>query len=171
MSETSRVAIPVKETGAWLVVIKADGIEQSGMIIRSDLVLDVMTTSDGSVRASLHDKKTGLPLVGAQLRFIPSDGQRSTTATSDPRGMAESQATRGNMIIAAVHAGQYAFQRIENRASPRSRADDEYGNDYKEKSMESLKQYRKTIQDSNRTRWEQNQTLEKRQLELKNLKF
>ena len=141
------------------------------MIIRSDLVLDVMTTGDGSVRASIHDRKTSRPLTGAQIRFIPSDGQRSTTAASDPRGMAESQAIRGNMIVAAVHDGQYAFQRIESRSVTRGNSDDEYGVDYKDKSMEGLKQYRKSIQDSNKARWEQNQKLEKRQLELKNLKF
>ncbi|HPH02286.1 MAG TPA: tetratricopeptide repeat protein [Spirochaetota bacterium] len=171
MTATARIPIPVRDTGAWLVVVKADGIEQSGMIIRSNLVLDVMTTSDGSVRASLHDRKTTLPMIGAQLKFIPANGQRATTATSDPRGMAESQAVQGSMIVAAVHQGQYAFQRIESRVVASGNTDQDYGTDYKDRSMEGLKQYRRSIQDTNRARWEQNQKLEKRKLELKNLKF
>jgi len=176
MTEISEIAIPLprNEQGAWLAVVKGDGFEQSSMILRSKLVLDVHTTEDGSVRASLHDRVSKKPISGASVRFIPVNNEAAITLTSDPRGTAESRMLGSSMTIAADYNGEYAFQRIGRAgsvASLRPRPEADYDSGYKEEAMEEVMQYRNVIQQENRQRWEQNQMLNTGGLDLQNLRW
>jgi len=175
------VSLPEKEQGAWLVVIKGDGFEQSGMIIRSNLVLDVAIMQDGTIRASAHDRVSRKPVHGASIRFIPAGSQAAVAVTSDPRGIAESRLLDSTMTIVADYNGEYAFQRVSvQQATPaadlfmRTRhAEQGQRNDYdyKGEAMEEVLNYRRIIQQENQTRWEQNQMMNRDGLELRNLQW
>ncbi|MDR2733058.1 MAG: tetratricopeptide repeat protein [Spirochaetota bacterium] len=169
------IPLPPEESGAWLIVVKGDGFQQSGMIIRSNLVLDSMIMEDGTIRASAHDRVSKKPLQGVSVRFIPAGGDTAITVATDPRGIAEGRMA-GVMTIAAEYNGEYAFRRIGQpgivqlpRPRPAVKADESYG--YKEEAMEEVMEYRNTLQQENRERWQNNQMTEHQGLELRNLKW
>ena len=101
-----------------------------------------MTTSDGSVRASLHDRKTTRPW--SEPKSSSLQPESAATATSDPVEWPNHRRPWQH-DRSGCSPGQYAFQRIESRVVTGGNRDEEYGTDYKDKSMEGLKQYRKSI--------------------------
>ena len=182
MTETSDLAIPLpdREQGAWLVVVKGDGFEQSGMILRSNLVLDAAIMEDGTARASVHDRVSKKPIAGASIRFIPAGSQAAVAVMSDPRGVAESRMLDASMTIAADYKGEYAFQRVSLQRTvpaadilrPRAPERGQPGaSGYTEEAMEEIMNYRRSIQQESRERWEQNQMMDKGGLELRNLNW
>ena len=82
LGREKNVTVPAKGKGAYLVVLKANGIETSGMILKSDLRMDVLgLAANGIARVSIRSTATG--------RVIPEQW-----STSSPRAARKSRPSK-----------------------------------------------------------------------------
>ncbi len=170
LGETRRIPVPVKGAGAYLVVLKANGAETSGMILRTDLLMDVLEITDnGIARISLKNSRTGKVVASAAVNFISGDSSTIKTAKTDLRGTAETDGLSGIPTIVVLAGGQYAFFRgtTAYRSADTGGNDDFDGTSYKQKALKDLEIQRRGIQQYNKSIWDQNIKQDKKGLILK----
>lgn len=104
--------LPLKETGAYLVVLKAKEVEASAMVLVTDLALDVREDGGaGRVRVQVLDKKRGQPVKRVFVRVVGSVDGRFQGAETDLRGIYVAQSVRGKATVIAAKGSSYAFFR------------------------------------------------------------
>lgn len=106
----SKVALPLTEPGAYLVVVRAGDLLASGLVLRTDLEIDAQESLDiGRVRVNV--KRGGAFVPGAQVKVVGSgDGELRGGAT-DPRGIFVADGLVGRATVIAQVGDAFAFHR------------------------------------------------------------
>jgi len=104
---TRRIALPIKEKGVYLVVLKAGDLDTSTVVVRSDLDIKVQRVGQ-KVRAYVSLRSSGAPVAGALVRI--ADGRQiKAEGRTDPRGVFEGPHIGGKASIVVEHGGSFAF--------------------------------------------------------------
>ena len=163
------VTVPAKDRGAYLVVLKANGIETSGMILKSDLRMDVLgLATKGIARVSIRNTTTGRVVPGTVVNFLTSGSSSIKTVKTDLRGMAETGGLSGIPTIVGIHKGHYCFFRGNRTFRTRTWGGRVFDStSYKKKALRKLFQQRRSIQKDNESIWNKNIKQDKKGLILK----
>lgn len=108
--QTSKLALPLVEPGAYLVVVRAGELLASGLVLRSDLEIDAQESLDvGRVRVNV--KRDGVFVADAHVKVVGSgDGELRAGAT-DPRGIFVADGLVGRATVIAQLGDAFAFFR------------------------------------------------------------
>ncbi len=115
------VPLTLSEKGAYFVLVKGEGVAASGVVLRSDLNVEVQEDTDsGRVRVNVVNRafnrfqpKTEVWVVGSA-----NDGFRK--GQSDLRGVLVADDVRGLATVIAHKDGEYAFYRGQTILQPAS---------------------------------------------------
>jgi tetratricopeptide (TPR) repeat protein len=108
----TKVALPVEKEGAYLVVAKGDGIEASGLVVLSNLNLEVQEdTRAGRIRVTVRSQKTNLFEGDAHVKVVSSESGEIVSGDTDLRGVFEAGALIGNATVIVKKETSYAFFR------------------------------------------------------------
>ena len=109
-SRERQVELELTEPGAHLVVVRGGNLIASGMVLRSDLKLDVQESYDvGRVRVNV---KQGDAFVGdAHVKVVGSGDQRFQSGDTDLRGIAVADGIVGQATVIVQKGDQFAFHR------------------------------------------------------------
>ncbi len=108
------VALPVKKEGAYLVVAKGDGVEASGLVLVTDLDLEVQEdTASGRLRVTVRDEKEGGFEEDAHVKVVGSESGEFVSGNTDLRGVFEAGSLIGQATVVVKKEGSYAFFRGE----------------------------------------------------------
>jgi len=116
MREASKeVALNLKKPGAYLVIIRGDELHASGLVLVSDLDLQVEEyPGEESLRVQVTSHKTKKYLREVDVRVVGSMSSGFQSGKTDPRGVYLSNGVRGaKTVIARLDGDQYAFYRGE----------------------------------------------------------
>jgi hypothetical protein len=106
------ISVPLPGAGAYLLVVRSGETEGMGMVLRTDLRMDVQTVaSSGTLRATVYDRTSGEFASRVEVKFVGSQDKAFTTERTDLRGVAETTGLRGQPTVIARHGDQYAFYR------------------------------------------------------------
>jgi len=118
-----KIALPVKEEGAYLILARGDNLHASGFVLVSPLKMNVQEDQvSGRVRVNLIDKTTGQYVNKAQVKVIGSQSGEFLSGETDLRGIFVADGIRG--IAAAIARDQkrrYAFHRGTTPLAPHER--------------------------------------------------
>lgn len=114
------IAVVLPAPGAYLLVVRSGETECMGMVLRTDLQMDVQTVRDkGTLRATVYDRTSGTFASRVEVKFVGSQDKAFTTARTDLRGVAETTGIRGLPTVIARSGDQYAFFRSGETLGPR----------------------------------------------------
>jgi alpha-2-macroglobulin len=107
------VALDLKDAGAYLVMVRAGEQFASGLVLISDLALEVDSdTDDGRVRVQVMDQATGAFERDVDVRVIGSANEEFVSGRTDPRGLFVADGIMGSgTVIARAGDRRYAFRR------------------------------------------------------------
>jgi len=106
------ISVPLPGAGAYLLVVRSGETEGMGMVLRTDLRMDVQTVAEsGTLRATVYDRTSGAFASRVEVKFVGSQDKAFTTERTDLRGVAETTGIRGQPTVIARHGDQYAFYR------------------------------------------------------------
>jgi len=106
-----RLAVGLKEKGAYFVVLKAEGASGSGIILRTDLDVEVQEEPEsGRVRVNVLRAAGGYE-PKASVWVIGSGNQEFTKGETDLRGLLIADNIQGTATVIASKGEQYAFHR------------------------------------------------------------
>lgn len=109
----TKTDLELTEPGAYLVIARGEELFTSGLLLISDLELEITEESgSGRIRVQALDAADGTYLRGVDVRVIGSSNQRFTRGVTDPRGIFVADAVMGNAtVVAKLGDDQYAFHR------------------------------------------------------------
>jgi len=117
--EKFQLVLTVPETGAYFVVAKGDGASASGVLLRTNLDLEVQEDpASGRVRVNVVDRKTGQYVPKAEVWVVGSANETFRKGQSDLRGVLVADDIRGTATVVAWKEGQYAFHRGQTVLQP-----------------------------------------------------
>ncbi|MGE0143843.1 MAG: tetratricopeptide repeat protein [Planctomycetota bacterium] len=106
----SKVALPLSDAGAYLVVVRSEDRIVSGLVLRSDLEVEAQESVDiGRVRVNV--KRKGGFVAGAQVRVVGSGDGTIKSGATDPRGIFIADGLVGRAAVIVEHEGSFAFFR------------------------------------------------------------
>ncbi|GEM_PF-2631341 len=106
------VELPIKESGAYLIVLRGNGITASGMVLRSDLALEVQEDPGaGNVRVNIKKGKPALFAKDVKVQVRGSENERFVNGTTDLRGVFSASGIQGVVTVLAQLGDQYGFYR------------------------------------------------------------
>jgi len=133
-----RLDLPLKDKGAYLLVVQGDEVGCSGMVLKSDLKLDVQEdATSGSVRVNVKNSKTGAFQKNVYMKLIGSSNSSFQSGFTDLRGVFTAEDISGVSTVIAEKDGEYAFHRglvTLQSAKPRFRADRKQAQEPKQNS-------------------------------------
>lgn len=107
----ARISLPIKETGAYLVLAHSGDVFASGLALVSPLKMEVQEYQ-GMVRVTIRDTKEDEPAMG--VRITASTGYNFVSGKTDLRGSASLNISGGRLtVIARRGKDEYAFYRSE----------------------------------------------------------
>lgn len=111
--KVARLHLPLPQRGAYLVVLKSKNKEVSGILLRTQLKLDVeQNPSTGRVTAYVFDRKTQRPVHQAWVRVVATKSRgKIHKGRSDLRGILSVQNARGYATVLAQKGDDFAFFR------------------------------------------------------------
>ncbi|WP_182868017.1 tetratricopeptide repeat protein [Rhodopirellula sp. JC639] len=109
----TKVALPLDEQGAYLVVARSENLYSSGLLVVSPLALTVEEAPvSGRVRVTVKDKTKDAFLGDVHVKVIGSANDKFVSGQTDLRGLFVADAIRGkSTVIAVSEDDQYAFHR------------------------------------------------------------
>ncbi|QDV45560.1 tol-pal system protein YbgF [Stieleria neptunia] len=109
----TKIALPLKEQGAYLVVGRSDNLYTSGLMVVSPLALTVEEDSvSGRVRVSVKDKTKDAFVGDVHVKVIGSANDQFVSGQTDLRGLFVADGIEGTgTVIAVGQNDQYAFHR------------------------------------------------------------
>lgn len=108
----TKIAVDVKGPGAFLIIARAGDISASGMLISSDLTLDVQVDLTGNVvRTNAISRVDGKFEENAKVSGIGSRDSGFFHARTDLRGVAELEGLHGFPTVIVEKDGHYGFFR------------------------------------------------------------
>ncbi len=112
--------LPLEEEGAYLVVCRADDMHTTGLVLVTQLALEVQQeVSSGRVRATVKDTESGKYLKDIHVKVIGSRTPEIVSGETDLRGVFVADNLAGHAtVIAQADSGRYAFFRGELELGP-----------------------------------------------------
>lgn len=111
----TKLSLPLKEEGAYLVVCRGENLYSSGLIVVSPLALAVEEDAvSGRVRISVKDQRQDAFVGDVHVKVIGSANDKFISGQTDLRGLFVADAIKGtSTVIAVSQDNQYAFHRGE----------------------------------------------------------
>jgi alpha-2-macroglobulin len=105
--------LPLKDEGAYLVMVRGDNLYASGIVLVSPLALEVHEEPEaGRVRVTVRDARTKDPAPKVQVKVIGTENRQFFGGETDLRGVFVAEGVRGTVTaVARRGSGQYAFYR------------------------------------------------------------
>jgi len=112
-TQDTELALELPESGAYLIICRADSLHASGMLLVSDMELEVAAASaNGQVRVQAIDREDGHYLADVDVRVIGDAGGGLLRGKTDRRGLYSVDGVPGSPTVIARHgARDYAFFR------------------------------------------------------------
>lgn len=109
----TKVELDLKDQGAYLVVCRGDDLHSSGLVLVSDLKLEVQEDSrSGRVRATVREGEKNKYVRDVYVKIIGSWNSEFSSGETDLRGVFVADAIRGrSTVIARAGDSRYAFYR------------------------------------------------------------
>ncbi len=151
------IKLPIKKVGAYLLVFKSDEVQGSGIILKSNLTLDVIEkTISGRVRITVLDNKNRF-VKGVNIRFIGSKKGQYKRAVTDLRGSAETDNLSNIALVVGEKNNHYCFYRgkypiIKSPIKPKTEL--KIRKPIMINELGSISKKRSAIQRSNRAYWQ-----------------
>ena len=109
-SKDKEIALELKDPGAYLVVARGGDRLATGMVLRSDLVIEAQEATDvGRIRVNL--KRNGAFLGSAHVKVVGSQDGKFQGGDTDLRGVFAADNLIGQATVIAKHGDEYAFFR------------------------------------------------------------
>jgi len=107
------VALELEEPGAYLVICRGEALHTSGLVLVSDLEIDVREDPGaGRLRVQASRAGGGAYLRGVDVRVVGSQSSDIVKGKTDPRGLFVASGVLGRAtVIARLEGEQYAFFR------------------------------------------------------------
>ncbi len=110
--EKEKLNLDLKETGAYLVSIKAGDFFATGLFLKSNLSMAVQEEAQsGTVRVNVTVAPGGKFEENVKVTFIGSGDKGFKSGKTDLRGIAEVKGLKGNAMVIAEKDDHYAFHR------------------------------------------------------------
>lgn len=115
-----QIDLPLKEEGAYLVVVRGGDLHASGLVLVSPLELDVQEDpASGRVRATVKEAGLDRFLPRVELRVIGSRNPEFVAGQTDLRGVFVADAIQGRAtVLARADGDRYAFFRGSSDLMP-----------------------------------------------------
>ncbi len=108
----SEVELDLERAGAYLVIARSGGLHASGLVLVSDLELQVSEdVRGGQVRVQALNAADGSYLGGVDVRVVGSGSSKLVRGKTDPRGLFQADGISGLATVIARHGEHYAFHR------------------------------------------------------------
>jgi hypothetical protein len=102
--------IPLTQDGAYLVVLRSGNQYVSGMLLRSNLEVEVQEDDlSGRVRVNVLDGATGRYVSQASVKVVGSEDGRIQNGSTDLRGIFTAEGVSGRATAIVKKNDQYAF--------------------------------------------------------------
>ena len=108
--QITNLKIPLDRDGAYLVVLKSPTRYISGMLLRSNLDIQVQEDSiSGRVRVNVLDRRSGRYVSKAHVKVVGSGDGRIQSGFTDMRGIFTAEGISGRAAVIVKKDDQYAF--------------------------------------------------------------
>jgi outer membrane protein assembly factor BamD (BamD/ComL family) len=117
---THKLALPLKDEGAYLVVCRGDDLYASGLVLVTPLAVEVQEeASSGRVRTTVKDAHKDQYVRDARVKVIGSRNADFVSGATDLRGVFVADGIRGDStVIAQIDPSRYAFFRGKTDLGP-----------------------------------------------------
>ncbi len=117
---TTKLALPLKEEGAYLVVARGEDLHASGLVLVTPLAVEIQEDPvSGRVRTTVKDVKADHYVHNVQVKVIGSRNDDFVDGTTDLRGVFVADGIHGkSTVIARVEPSRYAFFRGKTDLAP-----------------------------------------------------
>jgi hypothetical protein len=117
---THKLALPLTEEGAYLVVCRGDNLHASGLVLVTPLVVEVQEdAASGRVRTTVKDTKAEKYLNAVHVKVIGSRNGDFVSGETDLRGVFIADGIQGtSTVIAQADPTRYAFFRGQTELAP-----------------------------------------------------
>ncbi len=115
-----RIALPLEEEGAYLVVCRGESLYASGLVLITPLVIEVQhDPAAQEVRTTVKDAVADRYLNGVEVKATGSGNREFVSGTTDRRGVFVATGIQGTPTVIAQSApGRYAFHRGQRAERP-----------------------------------------------------
>ncbi len=109
----TKIEFALKEQGAYLVVCRGDDLHSSGLVLVSDLMLEVQEDrQSGRVRATVRESDSKKYVRDVYVKIIGSWNSEFSSGDTDLRGVFVADSIQGrSTVIARADDSRYAFYR------------------------------------------------------------
>jgi hypothetical protein len=110
---TKKLELPLKDEGAYLVVVRGDELHTSGLVLVTPLVVEVQEEQpSGRVRATVKNTVTDKYTSDVHVKVIGTRNDKFKDGATDLRGVFVADGILGrSTVIARAGDAQYAFHR------------------------------------------------------------
>ena len=109
---TRTIHLPLRRHGAYLVVAKSKEKSASGMVLRTNLNIEVQEApGSGRVRVNVYNKARKRYVSRAFVRVVGSKDGKFRSGYTDLRGVFIADGIKGKATVIVAQGGQYAFHR------------------------------------------------------------
>ena len=106
--------LPMKDAGAYLVLVRAKELKTSGLLLRTDLEIEAQERTAES-RLRVNVKREGVFLPQAQVKVVGSRDGRIRSGETDLRGVYVADDLRGQATVLVKDGESYAFYRSRSQ--------------------------------------------------------
>ena len=107
------ITLPMKEQGAYLVLARAGELRSSGLLLRSDLKIEVQEL-DLESRIRVNVKRDGKYLPKALVKVVGEHDGKIRSGKTDLRGIFVADDLQGRATVLVKHGEDYAFYRSKS---------------------------------------------------------
>ncbi len=117
---TQKLALPLKDEGAYLVVCRGDDLHASGLVLVTPLTVEIQEDAvSGRVRTTVKDVKADRYVHNVQVKVIGSGNDDFVAGDTDLRGVFVADGIHGrSTVIARAEPSRYAFFRGQTDLAP-----------------------------------------------------
>ncbi|MHC5021375.1 MAG: tetratricopeptide repeat protein, partial [Planctomycetota bacterium] len=164
------VELALPKVGAYLVVVRAGSLRARGLVVRSDLTLEVQPAGNDAFRVNVVSAGSGAYVARAAVTFIGSSASRIVSRQTDLRGICEAGGLAGRVSIVAEHEGHYAVHTAvlkAPQAGEQAETDnnEEFEQEKADEPMSRLQDRLKDIRGKNEQAWKSNTTKQQKGVE------
>lgn len=107
-----KISLALNDPGAYLIVLRGDGVSDSGMALRSDLKIEVQEDAEaGAVRVNVEQGDPARLVKDVKVQARGSNNDRFVSGTTDLRGVYSASGIQGAVTVLAQLGDQYGFYR------------------------------------------------------------
>ena len=117
---TQKLALPLTDEGAYLVVCRGDDLHASGLVLVTPLAVEIQEDAvSGRVRTTVKDVKADRYVNNVQVKVIGSGNDDFVAGDTDLRGIFVADGIHGrSTVIARAEPSRYAFFRGTTELAP-----------------------------------------------------